>query len=121
MARLRMVRIECDRPVETLDRLWPPPERQQGQRAVEPGLGKSRISRDRAVEAVERKLGAAESLLRDGDEIMRGGIFRIELDRLAGKLDPVGQAALLAMDRRQQEMRIDILLVLRQDLLVARG
>ena len=54
-------------------------------RAIEPGFGEIRIGRDRAIEAVERKLGAAELLLRDADQIVRGGIFRIDLDRPAGE------------------------------------
>lgn len=116
----RVLRMQRDRAVEALDRLRPAPERQQGERAIEPGFGKIGAGGDRAFETVQREFGAAEPLLRHADEIVGRGVSRIELDRLAAEFDALGQAALLALDRRQQKERIDIFLVLRQHLLVAR-
>ena len=115
-----MVRVDCDRLVEALDRLAAAVERQQGAGAVEPGFGKVRVAGDRAIEVIEREFVAAELLLRHADQIVRRDEFRLDLEQLAGKFDAFAQAVLLAMDGRQKKQRIAIFLVEREHLFVTR-
>jgi len=114
-----MVRPQRDRPAEAFDRVAAARERHEDISAVEPGFDEIRLRGDRAVELVERELGAAELLLRDADQVVCGGEFRLRLDGPAGELDALVEAALLAVDRRETEQRAAVALFERQHLRVS--
>ena len=117
--RRRMVRPQRDRPAEAFDRMAAARERRKDVSAVDPGFDEIRLRGDRAIELVERQVGAAELLLRDADQVVCGGEFRFRLDCPAGEFDPLAEAALLAVDRRKPEQRGAVSLFERQHLRVA--
>src|ERR1051325_3035834 len=88
--------------------------------AIEPGFGEGRVGSHRAIEAVERELVAPKLQLRDADQVMRGGMLRVNLDGAARGLDAVADKALLALHSGEQKHRVGVLLLTNQHLLIAR-
>ena len=69
--RRGIARLQGDRPVEALNCGTAPSQPLQDLRPVHPGLRETRVGGDRAIELVERELGATEPLLREADQIVR--------------------------------------------------